>query len=331
MPPPSVMAVDVDMPPPRSAPVLDLPSFSQVDQGVLDALPEEIRRELDAEYQRRSRSRSITPAPRQIALPEPAPAFGPSKKIHVKGVPAVHRITRQLALKRSTLSSPTKSWSLHKGTGFSALDVKDDELRKLDIDVEFFRALPRDIQRDQIAYARHLKSGRPLPSTAPRKVIRAPKPKRPVGKALLMPPPRPKANLPPPPTIKQAVYSADGKRQKVLVTAKEDIEDAIEMWVNSFRTAPPNAPDVEYFAKFLLRSVTVTKRDGTDGGLEKAVRVMHWWQLLLRQGWKAVEHEPEDEVGRDRVGIAWWKAFRNVKDRLNDLTRQRFGGSIVFS
>jgi DNA repair protein REV1 len=316
-------------PPRAAAPPFDLPSFSQVDPSVLDALPEDIRQELNAEYHRRSRSRSITPAPRQVTFKEPAPIPGPSKRIQVKGVSAVQRTIHQLSPKKSTVQSPTKSWS-HKGTGFSALDLTDDELIKLDIDVEFFRALPRDIQRDQIAYVRHLKSGKPLPSTAPRKVLKVPKFKRPAVRAFA-PPPRPKANLPPPASIKQAVYNKDGTRRKVFLHAKEDIEDAIETWVNSFRTTPPNSSDVEFFAKFLLKSVTVNKREGTDGGVETAVRVMHWWQLLLRQGWKASEHVLVAEEGGDSVGIAWWKAFHDVKTRLNDQTRNRFGGSIVFS
>jgi DNA repair protein REV1 len=317
--------------PTHKAPAFDLPSFSQVDQSVFEALPEDVRKELSNEYDRRSRSRSrsITPMPRI----QHATIAGPShKRIHVRGMPAVQRIVRQLATKRTAPSSPTKSKFLTKGTGFSTLDVSEHELRRLDIDIDTFMALPRPIQREQLARARMIKSGKPLPTTQPRKTLKAPKYNRPRGWLNpFKPPPRPVANLFKPPALKQAVQRPDGTRDKVFISDKDDVEDVIERWVDGFQKVPPNRKDVEFFATFLVKSVTVQKRDGTDACMEKAIRVLHWWQVLLRRDFATAEHITEgsqsDNAG-NTVGFAWWKAFRDVKSRMDEVFRQRFGGQI---
>jgi DNA repair protein REV1 len=329
-------AAIVDMGPPSALPrpAFDLPSFSQVDQSVFDALPEDVRKELNAEYDRRSRSRSrsITPLPPpQMPFKQPGQVASPSRtRIFVHGAPAIQRMTRQIAPKRSALRSPTKSW-FTKGTGFSALDVNELELKKLDIDIDVFMSLPRELQREQLAVARQIKFGNPLPQPGPRKVIKATvfKPRRGWVNPF-KPPPPPKANIPAPPTLKQSIVRPDGAREKVFITDKDDVEDIIERWVDGYNQKGPNTKDVEFFATFLIKSITANKRDGTDGGVEKAIRVLHWWQLLLRRDFASAERAPDAELF-EPIGFAWWTAFGGVRSRLNDVMRQRFGGSIGLS
>src|SRR6267154_3808275 len=79
-------------------PTVDLPSFSQVDKDVFDALPGDVRKELELEYERRSRS----------PMPAVQPSHDVRPKITVKGV-NVKRITQQLAPKNRTSVSPRKN------------------------------------------------------------------------------------------------------------------------------------------------------------------------------------------------------------------------------
>ncbi|KAG2352983.1 hypothetical protein BDR07DRAFT_1497303 [Suillus spraguei] len=122
--------------PSRPLPTLDLPSFSQVDKDVFDALPDDVRKELEVEYQR----------------------------VNVK------RITQQLAPKNRTSVSPRKNTLFAKREVPSYMRVSDAELRKLDIDPDVFAALPVDLQREQVIMARHARSGNLLQE---RKIIKA--------------------------------------------------------------------------------------------------------------------------------------------------------------
>lgn len=145
--------------PSRPLPTLDLPSFSQVDKDVFDALPDDVRKELEVEYQRRSRS----------PVPPEQPAHNVRPKIMVKGV-NVKRITQQLAPKNRTSVSPRKNTLFAKREVPSYMRVSDAELRKLDIDPDVFAALPVDLQREQVIMARHARSGNLLQE---RKIIKA--------------------------------------------------------------------------------------------------------------------------------------------------------------
>ena len=64
---------------------------------------------------------------------------------------------------------------------------------------------------------------------------------------------------------------------------------------------------------------------------------MKWWLILLRRYWDIWEHHADDDYEEDalvgwsedrEVGIAWWKAFREVKEQVDVVARKRFGGSV---
>src|SRR5216683_6358206 len=57
--------------PKGSATGVDLPSFSQVDMSVFDALPEDIRHELEAEYKRRRSASPVKVKPEHVTEPPP--------------------------------------------------------------------------------------------------------------------------------------------------------------------------------------------------------------------------------------------------------------------
>ncbi|KAG2354609.1 hypothetical protein BDR07DRAFT_1494307 [Suillus spraguei] len=246
--------------PSHPLPTLDLPSFSQVDKDVFDALPDDVRKELEVEYQRRSRS----------PMPPEQPSHNVRPKIMVKGV-NVKRITQQLAQKNRTSVSPCKNTLFAKREVPSYMRVSDAELRKLDIDPDVFAALPVDLQREQVIMARHARSGNLLQE---RKIIKASSraPSAPYRKK-----PPPQAKHPEPPFLKQ-----QGKQpgEKLYFTETGDVQTVIESWVKGFTKYPPKQKDVDYFSKFLVRNVELA-----DTGMEKTIAVMKWWLILLRRNW----------------------------------------------
>lgn len=290
-------------------PPLDLPSFSQVDKNVFDALPDDVRKELEVEYQRRSRS----------PIPAEQPTHDVRPKITVKGV-NVKRITQQLAPKNRTSVSPRKNTLFAKRDVPSYMRVSDAELRKLDFDPDVFAALPVDLQREQVILARHAKSGDLLQE---RKIIKASNraPSAPYRKK-----PPPQAKHPEPPLLKQQGVQPG---EKLYFAETGDVQAVIESWVKRFTEYPPKQKDVDYFSKFLVRNV-----ESADTGMEKTIAVMKWWLILLRRNWEVYERASCAEENRDgsstteNIGRAWWKAFWEVKAKVDTVARKRFGGSL---
>ncbi|KAG2132867.1 uncharacterized protein EDB93DRAFT_1093611 [Suillus bovinus] len=295
--------------PSRPLPALDLPSFSQVDKDVFDALPDDVKKELEVEYQRRSRS----------PMPVEPPSRDIRPKILVKGV-NVKRITQQLAPKSRTSVSRRKNTLFQKRDVPSYMRVSDAELRKLDIDPDVFAALPVDLQREQVIMARHARSGNLFQE---RKIIKASSraPSAPYRKK-----PPPQAKHPEPPLLKQ-----QGKEpgEKLYFVETGDVQTVIESWVKGFTEYPPKQKDVDYFSKFLVRSV-----ESADTGIEKTIAVMKWWLILLRRNWEVYECASGAEESHDgsstaeSIGRAWWKAFWEVKAKVDTAARRRFGGSL---
>lgn len=295
--------------PSRPSPTIDLPSFSQVDKNVFDELPDDVRKELEVEYQRRSRS----------PMPAEQPSHDVRSKITVKGV-NVKRITQQLAPKNRTSVSPRKNTLFAKRDVPSYMRVSDAELRKLDIDPDVFAALPVDLQREQVIMARHAKSGNLLQE---RKIIKASSraPSVPYRKK-----PPPQAKHPEPPLLKQ-----QGKQpgEKLYFSETGDVQTVIESWVKGFTEYPPKQKDVDYFSKFLVRNV-----ESDDTGMEKTIAVMKWWLVLLRRNWRvyerasSAEENPDGSSTVESIGRAWWKAFWEVKAKVDTIARRRFGGTL---
>lgn len=321
--------------PPKQTNLLDLPSFSQVDMGVFDALPPDVRRELEDEYKRRSTS----PMPVDGAPPKPpSPPLGARarssvpppplfpQKITVKGT-NFKRITRQLAPRSRPRISPQKSMLFQKKeTVFSSMRMTDDELRKKDIDPDVFRALPVKVQREQLLMARLIKTTGGIPEPpAERKILKPRKPARsPYNRIWRAPAPR--ANYRQPPFLRQ---QGKEKREKLYFTETDDIQQVIEKWVYGYRKWAPKPKDIEFFSKYLVESVDSSK--ATDMGVERAVAIVKWWLVLLRRYWggsELIEEEEPDGSQTDRVGQAWWKAFREVKEKMDIVARKRFGGRL---
>ncbi|KAH0830227.1 hypothetical protein J3R83DRAFT_1586 [Lanmaoa asiatica] len=294
--------ITADAPEQRYADQIGLPSLSQVDMEVLEALPEDIRKELEDEYQRRSHSPMVVEA-------SPAPIAPPPSKAAAKG-PNVKRITQQLAPKSGSSLSPKKSVLFAKRdtpAGASAVRVSDTELRELDIDPDVFCALPVDMQREQLIVARHTKKAF-LSKETPAKGTLAPS--------------------------SDAEAAEQAKKEKLSFTETDDIQRVIEAWVEGFEEYPPNQKDVDFFCKFLVQNV-----EFSDAGMEKTIAVMRWWLVLLRRRW-GVHEGDQSEVNQatrrdtlEVIGKAWWKAFREVKDKVDVVRakalRRNFGFDVT--
>ncbi|TFK45623.1 DNA repair protein [Heliocybe sulcata] len=309
-----------------AAPIVDLPSFSQVDRSVFDALPADVRQELEREYKRRSES----PAPflmqrRGSRAPSVGPFAVPTSKTMFKGAKAANlkRITKQLAPRNRAVLCPSKN-KLFAKSGPSFVKVSDAELKKLGLDSDVFNMLPVDLQREQLAGARQAQNVGKLSLKVPlkpRRITRSPSVK-------WVRPPFPKARYIPLPTLKQ---QGRVKSDKLYFTETDDVQNVIEKWVEGFREYPPNRRDVEYFEKWMVQCVESRR------GTERALDVARWWLVLLRRYFGVWERAGEDEekgpgeegrVTSEMIGKAWWKAFGEVKDKMNEVVRKKYGGSL---
>jgi len=95
----------------------------------------------------------------------------------------------------------------------------------------------------------------------------------------------------------------------------------------------PREKDVEFLSKYLVQCVD--RSVATDVGVERAIKVMKWWLVLLRRLFPAsevIDEEDEELMASQRniVGEAWWAAFRKVKGQMDQVARKRFGGVLAF-
>jgi len=66
------------------------------------------------------------------------------------------------------------------------------------------------------------------------------------------------------------------------------------------------------------------------------VAVLKWWLILLRRYWGIWEQDVDGiDTGStkrvssgEKIGKAWWKAFRDIKEQVDLVARKKFGGSL---
>ncbi|KZV71579.1 DNA repair protein [Peniophora sp. CONT] len=340
-----VLPTPAAMPPPHGAPAtrpdVDLPNLSQLDQSVYNALPDDIRAELSQEYKRRS----VTPAPGHNAAREPS--AGPSNVGTDAPAPNLARITRALAPRSRPHISPQKR--LYGLLARPAQKVKippprvdEAELVALGLDPGVFAVLPVKIQREQLAQARGVAtrlSQRPAEAVKP---LKAPKK---LGERFryfdplneIIPPP-------PPPFAVHVELPTLRKPKKNARQVQEDAQALLAAWLQGFQAHVPHRRDVDHFAKYLSLCVE------SDLGIEQATALMRWWRILLRRSlglWEGMELDEDVEqmleewvagnrtfegvrVSEELLGCAWWVAFEEIKCKMNEVARKRYGGSLSF-
>jgi DNA repair protein REV1 len=296
---------------------------------VFDALPDDVRKELEAEYKRRSHPPESVSLENPAHPPEPRDMF---PKITVKGT-NVKRITQQLAPKTRSVMSAKK----HNIFRRSGISITDDELRELDIDPEVFALLPEDMHREQLSLARQAKKSGGIAalvteSNRERIEIKATYRRSRSPSVLYRKKPPPQANYLEPVGIKRP---GGQKGERLSFTETEDVQKVIQSWVETYQQHPPYQKDIDFFAKFLVQSADSSR--STDTGMEKSVAVLKWWLMLIRRYWAMWEYEVGEDgadvestgsVSSLPVGKAWWKAFRDVKEQVDLVARKKFGGSL---
>jgi len=180
------------------------------------------------------------------------------------------------------------------------------------------------VQREQLIRTRVLKKEGYVPDESPQhKVLKPIKPFTSPSRRHRRGP-APKAVYIQPPILRQ---QGNGK-EKLCYFETDDIQSVIEKWVTSYRHWAPKEKDLEFFSRYLLQCME--SHEG-DMGLERAVSIMKWWLVILRRMWGELGDEDPQATCQDPnelAAIAWWKAFKEVKKRLDEVAKKRFGGKL---
>ncbi|KAJ7118926.1 hypothetical protein C8R44DRAFT_841304 [Mycena epipterygia] len=301
-----------------------LPAVEAVDRAVLDALPLDIRQELEQAWRRRSESPFPGRAPpppeqRESGPPRARSAAPPAMFPQRKSAPPTR--VQQTGARHGAYVIDKNS--LHPNRPANPfLRPTDADRAALNIDPEVWAALPRHLQREQLTAARLLMAGG-IPQVSGERVTLKPRKYVPPPDLFRQPPPY--AQYPERPKLRQ---QGGRKGEKLFFTETDDVQNVIEAWVHAFKKVPPNVKDIEFFAKFLVQSVDSER--SSDTGVERAIAIVKWWLVLLRRYWGDYEHFENmgEEAEDSKVGEAWWKAFRDVKERIDIVARKKFGGRL---
>ncbi|KAF9519523.1 hypothetical protein BS47DRAFT_1358126 [Hydnum rufescens UP504] len=228
-------------------------------------------------------------------------------------------IAKQLAPTRSKMTSPTK-YNIFNKRELGPVSISDAELCDLDIDPATFRAIPPDIQREQLTYQRmvHRNSRSTFGQSSRNHLAPDDRDSRSRSRSASV---APRTSL-----SMSARFAAIPSLKKARTT--DELQDLISKWVSSCAESGPEEAATDSFRDFLL--TCIADYGAGDCGLEKVVAVMKWWLYLCRRRWgdsellyvADVEEEPVDPASM------WWAAFRSVKHALDKVIGQRFGGML---
>ncbi|KAJ7928918.1 hypothetical protein B0H13DRAFT_2228851 [Mycena leptocephala] len=285
---------------------ISLPAIEEVDRAVLDALPLDMRQELEGAWRRRSES----------PFPGKAPAPPPVQR--ETGVFPRGRSAKPTRMQQNALRLPQRSGggyvidknSLHPNRPPNAF------LRPTEADCATSHRpggvchTPVGVQREQLTAARLIKTMGAIPEVSGERLILKPRKYIPPPDLFRQPPPY--AKYPERPKLRQ-----QGRKGEKLFFTEQ----------TTYR-ASSRQKDIEFFAKFLVQSVDSER--SSDTGVERAIAIVKWWLVLLRRYWGDYEHF--EDLGYDaedaKVAEAWWRAFRDVKERIDIVARKKFGGRL---
>lgn len=284
--------------PPRDA----LPSHSQLDPEILEALPDDVRAEILAFYHN-SPNKALAKVA-QAVLPQ-SPRKNRTTKLPKKLTTPTKKPTglfsrggNKASSAFSTLTQSNFVANVRSGSSSKALG---DEA-PADIPDDFLSALPDDIRREVVAHARRdrlqKKGGIDFASN---KKKRPPNTRghQPTGQRTLTLPPRP-----PKPTFTAQKF-----------TELPELREAISLWFEEFRDEGPYVEDVDALVKYLAKVV------GEEGDMDKAVSVGRWL------GWVVDEGVGGGEVEGDRV---WIEAVGKVQEGVQRAVEDRGLGRVEF-
>ncbi|KAI9835299.1 MAG: hypothetical protein M1819_002443 [Sarea resinae] len=284
-----------------------LPIPSQLDQETLDALPEDVRAEVLAFYQRSPRKH-----PGQSLLPQSPRKVRSITASSKKTVTPTKRRTGLLFQNRQPVKGDSSSTTLtqsnfvaHRSkTADPSAVAKSDFSDSEEIPADFLEALPEDIRREVLAEHRRsrlkMRSGLDISNTKKKRLPAVPPIQ--AGQRQLRLQPRP-----PKPTFTVRKLSS-----------LPELREAVLAWHDEFKGDPPYEEDVQALVRYLGKVVS------DEGDLDKAVAVAKWMAWVLDQEGDGGEDEA-DEVRRK-----WRDALRAVEEGIQEAVRARGLGRVHF-
>lgn len=291
------------------------PSFSQLDITVMAALPDNIRREIEEEY---AQQNSIAgPSRHQDATHSPTKATKTPRM-------DVSHITKQLAPKSRPSISPAKHmhplFARRASTAATAPKVSTQELKLFEVDPDVWKQLPTEIQREQLASFRAANVGTGIAlrvsMSAEAKQARLLNRWRYQSKPLMTVRGRRQEVFAKHVEVPALKKRGKTKSDELKFVEGDDIQAVLTQWVENFDGDGPRQGDVDYFGKFLAKCIE------SDVSCERAVLALKWWRFLLQNRWS----DGDDDVSI--IGQLWWRAFWDVKGRMDVIVKKRFGGQL---
>jgi DNA repair protein REV1 len=298
--------------------VAALPSQSQIDPRILEALPEDVRAEIQEFYNgkspgnRKKGDQAVLPqSPRKTRTLPPTTTKQSVKRKRGGGLftgrPRNSKSNEASTLTQSNFVARPRHLQDDSAGGHNTTDT-EASAGEGELDPEFLAALPEDIRKEVIEQQRrtrlHKKAGLDLQQRRKNtKKIVKPGDGGPAEQRVFRLPPRPAR-----PTFTQRK-----------LTSLPELRDAVKKWYTEFSadSEKPYGEDVNALAKY-LRAVVLEERD-----LGKAVQVVDWL------GWMI---DSDENTGEMKVGVkeAWRTALERVKEGVREAGRERRMGVVDF-
>ena len=286
-----------------------LPAESQIDVEMLDSLPEDVRAEVMAFYNKspskvRTGDQAVLPqSPRKNrTVRQVAPQVrrrGRPGKFDVRSNTGNGTLTQSnfIAARMSRQGSPADGTTTDTEGDEPAAPVGDAP----DMDEDFLAALPEDIRREVLEEQRRKRLAKTsgLQVSARRKQKQAEKQVThgPIERLLKLPPRPPKPSF-------------TGRK----ITTLPELRDALSDWAKEFRREGPYREDTDALCTYIGKVIA------EEGNMNKAVAAVKWLT------WVVEEELVEEGDAREK----WKEALVVVRDAVQKSVKERGLGSVKF-
>ncbi|KAL1877208.1 deoxycytidyl transferase [Paecilomyces lecythidis] len=300
---------------------VELPPQSQLDPDTLSALPEDVRSEILAYYERPSTTAvsalAVAPRPQPSSSSRLRPTT-PTKKRRGRPPLKASKAPGNATLTQSNFIRIRPSSAASSAERTASRQSSPQINEPVEVSEDFLAALPEDIRREVLEEQKRIRmqqrSALNIPAT--RKPPQ-PKPSGPaaaVGQKRLRLPP-----LPERPTF----------TSKKLSTLPE-LREALSSWYSSFGTDGPFAEDVEALSKY-LRRVVLEEKD-----IDKAVSVTDWLGWLISDARENTKESTASSTSETKDAHAqsyqaWTTALDMVQESVQAAVQERGLPPVEFS
>lgn len=272
-----------------------------IDPEVFNALPDEMKAEVLAQYAPRGRNAPSIPvqphSPRRDRIIRPQPQRSPVKRGRGRGGMR-GMLSRTRERQRDASAGLMQTNFVAMGNRRSALENAAEEIEELD--QAFLAELPEEVRKEVIADHRRRKlakkSGLGLNLKGPGRrhaADRARETNSGQTKITFLKPPA------------KVAFTATS------LTSIQEVKDMLSAWHRETVDEGPHKADVEVFERYLARVVT-EERD-----MEKAKKLIRWLDWLVDDG--------EDSTGKK----GWMDAFTDVRNAVHQALKERGLGPMV--